>query len=29
LVPGPREVTKALWNICCAAAAATGLTDSV
>jgi hypothetical protein len=29
LVPGPREVTEALWNICCAAAAATGLTGSV
>jgi hypothetical protein len=28
-VPGPREVTKALWNICCAAAVATGLTGSV
>jgi hypothetical protein len=27
-VPGPREVTEALWNICCAAAAATGLTGS-
>jgi hypothetical protein len=26
LVPGPREVTEALWNICCVAAAATGLT---
>jgi hypothetical protein len=29
LVPGPKEVTEALWNICCAAAAATGLTGSV
>jgi hypothetical protein len=28
-VPGPREVTEALWNICCAAAVATGLTGSV
>jgi hypothetical protein len=28
-VPGPREVTKALWNICCAVAVATGLTGSV
>jgi hypothetical protein len=27
--PGPREVIEALWNICCAAAIATGLTDSV
>jgi hypothetical protein len=26
LGPGPREVTESLWNICCAAAAATGLT---
>jgi hypothetical protein len=25
-VPGPREVTEALWNVCCAAAVATGLT---
>jgi hypothetical protein len=25
-IPGPREVTEALWNICCAAAVATGLT---
>jgi hypothetical protein len=29
LVPGPREVTEALWNICCAAAVATGLTGFV
>jgi hypothetical protein len=28
-LPGPREVTKALWNICSAAAVATDLTDSV
>jgi hypothetical protein len=28
-VPGPREVTEALWNTCCAAAVATGLTGSV
>jgi hypothetical protein len=28
LVPGPRELTEALWNICCAAAAATGLTGA-
>jgi hypothetical protein len=28
-IPGAREVTKALWNACCAAAAATGLTGSV
>jgi hypothetical protein len=28
-VPGPREVTEALWNICCAASVATGLTGSV
>jgi hypothetical protein len=28
-VTGPREVTKALWNICCADAVATGLTGSV
>jgi hypothetical protein len=28
-VPGPREVTGALWNVCCAAAVATGLTGSV
>jgi hypothetical protein len=28
-VPGPREVTEALWNICCAVAIATGLTRSV
>jgi hypothetical protein len=27
-VPGPREVTEALWNACCAAAAATGLTGA-
>jgi hypothetical protein len=27
-VPGPREVTEALWNICCAAAVATGLTGA-
>jgi hypothetical protein len=25
-VPGPREVTEAFWNACCAAAVATGLT---
>jgi hypothetical protein len=25
---GPREVTEALWNTCCAAAVATDLTDS-
>jgi hypothetical protein len=29
LVLGPRKVTKALWNTCCAAAVATGLTGSV
>jgi hypothetical protein len=29
LVPGPRGVTEALWNICCAAAFATDLTGSV
>jgi hypothetical protein len=29
LVPEPREVTEALWNICCAAAVATGLTGSI
>jgi hypothetical protein len=29
VVPGPREVTEALWNICCAVAAATGVTGSV
>jgi hypothetical protein len=28
-VPGPREVTEALWNTCCAAAVATDLTGSV
>jgi hypothetical protein len=28
LVRGPREVTEALWNICCAAAVATSLTGS-
>jgi hypothetical protein len=28
-VPGPREVTEALWNACCAADAATGLTGAV
>jgi hypothetical protein len=28
-VPGPREVTEALWKICCAVAVATGLTGSV
>jgi hypothetical protein len=28
-VPGSREVTEALWNICCAAVVATGLTGSV
>jgi hypothetical protein len=28
-VLGPREVTEALWNICCVAAVATGLTSSV
>jgi hypothetical protein len=28
-VSGPREVTKALWNTCCAAAVAIGLTGSV
>jgi hypothetical protein len=28
-VLGPREVTEALLNICCAAAVATGLTGSV
>jgi hypothetical protein len=28
-VPGPREVTEALWNICCAAAVATVLTGFV
>jgi hypothetical protein len=28
-VPGPREVTEALWNTCCAAVVATGLTGSV
>jgi hypothetical protein len=27
-VPGPREVTEAVWNICCAAAVAIGLTGS-
>jgi hypothetical protein len=29
LVPEPREVTEALWNTCCAAIVATGLTSSV
>jgi hypothetical protein len=29
LIPGPREVAEALWNICCAAAVATGLTGSI
>jgi hypothetical protein len=29
LVPGPREVTEALWNTCCAAVVATGLTGPV
>jgi hypothetical protein len=28
-VPGPREVTEAFWNACCAAAVATGLTGAV
>jgi hypothetical protein len=28
-VPGSREVIEALWNICCAAVVATGLTSSV
>jgi hypothetical protein len=28
-VLGPSEVTEALWNVCCAAAVATGLTGSV
>jgi hypothetical protein len=28
-VPGPREVTEALWNTCCAPAVATDLTGSV
>jgi hypothetical protein len=28
-VLGPKEVTKALWNICCAAAIAISLTGSV
>jgi hypothetical protein len=28
-VRGPREVIKGLWNICCAAVVATGLTGSV
>jgi hypothetical protein len=27
-VPGPREVSEAFWNACCAAAVATGLTGS-
>jgi hypothetical protein len=27
-VPGPREVTEALWNTCCAAVVATGLTGT-
>jgi hypothetical protein len=29
LVPEPREVTEPLWNTCCAAIVATGLTGSV
>jgi hypothetical protein len=29
LVPGPKEVTEALWNTCCAAAVATSLTGPV
>jgi hypothetical protein len=29
LVPGPREVAEAVWNTCCVAAVATGLTGSV
>jgi hypothetical protein len=29
LVPGPRVVTEAIWNIFCAAALATGLTSSI
>jgi hypothetical protein len=29
LGPGPREVTEAFWNACCAAAIAIGLTGSV
>jgi hypothetical protein len=28
-VPGPREVTEALYNACCAAAVATGMTGAV
>jgi hypothetical protein len=28
-VPGPREVTDALWNACCATVVATGLTGVV
>jgi hypothetical protein len=28
-VPGPREVTEVLWNACCEAAVATGLTGAV
>jgi hypothetical protein len=28
-VLGPREVTEAFWNTCCAVAAATGLTGSI
>jgi hypothetical protein len=28
-VPRPREVAEALWNTCCAAVVATGLTSSV
>jgi hypothetical protein len=28
-VPGPREVTEAFWNVCCATAVATGLTGAV
>jgi hypothetical protein len=27
--PGPKEVTEARWNICCAAIVATSLTGSV
>jgi hypothetical protein len=29
LVSGPREVTEALWNTCCAVVVATGLTGSI
>jgi hypothetical protein len=28
-VPGPKEVTEAFWNTCCAAAVATGLTGAI